>query len=193
MNRQFLSAGLFLFFMTSLMHADDMPEYGTAGFWTIRVDTSLGYGCFLHATFTGGSSVRLGVDKTDDSLYMLVGDPKWKSIEYGKNYSVQIKFGDEEKWSGDAAGFSFEPPDNQPWLWVNIVSDVDTMALFFAEFMQEQDIKLFYKDSSILHLSLKDSYKAGLKLFECQDAMNTLNEDPFRESDGLKGDDPFAS
>jgi hypothetical protein len=188
-----LTALFLLAISFSAFSDENVPEYATVGPWSIRVDSSLGYGCFLMAEFEGGSLLRLGFDNSNDTIYVLIGDMKWKSIEYGKKYNVEIQFGDETKWTGNAKGFSFDPPNNEPWLWISISIDSDLAILFFQEFMQEQGINLFYKNSSISHLSLSDSYKAGLKLLECQETMNTIDEDPFDESKGSENEDPFAS
>jgi hypothetical protein len=182
--------------------AEDMPEYAMSGNWSIRVDTSLDYGCFLLTTYQDGSAFRLGVDRTDGSVYVLVADPNWESIEYGKHYPVSLQFGDESPWTADATGFSFDPPEDQPFLAVHASTDRDTMWLFLREFMVEPNFELFYKGSSVANLSLKGSYAATLKLLECQSEINTALDridpfdeqlDPFGEPSNKPVLDPFAS
>ena len=176
--------------------SQETPEYDTVGAWSIRVDTSLDYGCFLYSSFEGGSEFRLGVDLRNYQIYLVVGDPDWQSIEYGKRYDVELKFGDETKWTAPARGFSFDPPENQPYLTVNLTSgDEDSVALFLTEFMEEPNFQVFYNGPSILNLNLTGSYQATIKLFECQEAMNSINEpnDPFAEPPRRKANDPFSS
>ena len=182
--------------------AEDAPLYDTYGNWSIRVDTSLDYGCFLFSEFEGGSVFRLGVDRTDGSVYVLVGNPDWKSIEFGKTYPVSMKFGDESPWSADATGFSFDLPKDQPFLSVQVAMNPETMGLFMAEFMEESSFQLFYRGSSVANLSLKGSYAAAMKLFECQVEVNSAldqrdpfsdESDPFGEPSSKMVTDPFAS
>lgn len=170
--------------------SETMPEYSQAGVWTIRVDTSIDYSCFLHASFEGGSSLRLGFNKMEDNYYILAGDPAWKSIEYGKEYQVGIQFGELSKWSGSAVGFSWDGEKNEPWLWVDI--DSTSAKSLLTEFMQQHTIKLFYNEKQILNLELKDSYKAGMEMLRCQEAINETSIDPFSTPVKITSD-PFAS
>lgn len=170
--------------------SEDMPEYSRAGSWTIRVDTSIDYSCFLHASFEGGSTLRLGFNKLIGSYYILAGDPAWKSIEYGKEYPLKIQFGELSKWAGVAVGFSWDGEKNAPWLWVDI--DSSNGSGLIEEFMQQHTIKLFYNDEQILNLKLKDSYKAGMEMLRCQEAINETSIDPFATPEKITND-PFAS
>ena len=191
MRMVFAAAILSLFINPCFAADDDMPEFASVGTWSIRVDTSLDYGCFLVSTFEGGTALRFGFDMTELTLYVAIGDPKWKSIEYGKNYAMEVQFGDESPWSGDAVGFSFSPPENQPWLWITVSDDEELFGEFFGEFMAERSVDFLFKGESIANLSLKDSYKAGLKLFECQQAMASMSDDPFKATRHRPSDDPF--
>jgi len=106
-------------------------NYSTVGPWTISVDPSTANGCFVVADFVGGTSLRLGFDMTrlpKISFYTILGNVKWRSIEYGKNYPIQLRFGSRPAWTGDATGFSFDPPDNQTWLKLSV--DLSTGADF---------------------------------------------------------------
>jgi hypothetical protein len=190
MLRYFLIQVLAIAAFTSplLFAGEDMPEYGAVKGWSIRVDTTLGNGCFAYAQYEGDTVLRLGVDNRDNTIYVLFGDSDWESIEYRKEYLVEIQFGDEGKWKGDATGMSFDPPEDQPYLWIHVVSD--NAANFIAEFMKEQNVALFYNDNSIANLRLKGSYAAGLKLIECQEVMKSNKKDPFSEPVIEK--DPFA-
>jgi len=189
----YLICAIVLTFINWAAKAEDQPQFAVVGAWAIHVDTSIGYSCFVMAEFDGGSAVRFGFNIQDENLYILTGNPKWKSIEYGKTYGIELQFGDESRWNGDASGFSFDPPDNQPWLWLTIAVQKDSAVLFFQEFMQEQNLAVYYKDSSILNVNLQDSYKAGLKLFECQEAMAMISDDPFAEDVSVNISDPFAN
>ncbi|MCY4320615.1 MAG: hypothetical protein OXE76_15895 [Alphaproteobacteria bacterium] len=176
--------------MLSASAQGETLEYSTAGNWRIAVDPSLGNGCFVIGDFTQGTSIRLGFNFHDDNaeFYILFGNAKWRSIEYGKNYSVQLQFGEKPKWEGNAQGFSFDPPESQSFLELTIVKN--QVGELIKEFMQEKNLTLDYNKKEILRLSLKNSFNAGLKLFECQQSMINENQDPFRDTAPKTGD-PF--
>tara|TARA_R110002126_G_scaffold12078_2_gene52866 strand:+ start:584 stop:1171 length:588 start_codon:yes stop_codon:yes gene_type:complete len=179
---------------SSSLASEDVTPYDTVAGWKIVTDNTLNGGCFVLAEYKGGTILRVGIDNSDPeskSVYAIFGDPEWKSIEYGKEYEVQIQFGNEEKWSGEAEGMSFDPPENQSMLWIEINNQDDAAVLFFEEFMQESTVELFYNESSIALLKLKDSYAAGLKLAECQKAADNANKDPF--SQPTDSNDPFSA
>lgn len=171
-------------------HAAEVREYSTVGTWTIAVDRTMGDGCFVYSEFVGGNYFRLGFDMTDDpgGVYTLFGNAKWRSIEYGKDYPIEMRFGDETEWTGTATGFSFEPPENQSWLRLYIAEDgaVD----FVEEFMRELFVTVHYNGKQIMRLNLRDSYRAGSQLVDCQQSTNRAHDDPFEETSSPR-DDPF--
>ena len=168
--------------------AQDIVEYSTAGDWKINIDQTVGDGCFVLAEYERGSLFRLGMDRNQDIIYVIWGDPDWRSIEFGKNYDLEVQFGDESAWSGTAQGFSFDPPENQPFL--QLEADSDAGADFVLEFMQEQFVKVNYQGKEILHLSLEGSFQAGLQLLECQQSVDKWERDPFQEAPATN-EDPF--
>jgi hypothetical protein len=171
-----------------------MPEYANVDGWSVRVDESLNNGCFVATLYEGDTLLRIGFDRENNNFYALFGDPLWKSIEYGKKYNVEIKFGNESKWTAIARGMSFEPPQNEHYLWVNVGEDSDQIGIFLDEFMRETSVKLFYNEEIISHLKLKGSYAAGMKLLECQKLMNNQAEkDPFSTPGVSSGSDPFET
>lgn len=183
---------LLLAIISTSAKSEEPPKWGEFDGWGIYVDTSLGNGCFAFSIFEGDSLLRFGINNSEEDeelIYAVFGDPNWKSIEYGKKYSVEIKFGDEEPWSGDARGMSFDPPENQPYLWISVKSG--NASKFFDEFMEEKSVSLFYNGSVITNLSLKGSYTAGLELVKCQKAMDRNKKDPF--SAPRNSNDPFAT
>ena len=103
------------------VQAEKAVQYSTVGAWTVSIDTNMGDGCFVVAQYKGGSAFRLGFDPGQDTVYTIFGDLKWKSIEYGKKYDIAMRFGGESAWTGEATGFSFDPPKNQPWLHFVVV------------------------------------------------------------------------
>lgn len=168
-------------------------EFGTAGNWTIAIDTTINNSCFALATFIDGSAFRIGFDMrpgAGNPFFVILGNINWKSIEYGKEYPIDLIFGNEPPWSGNASGFSFDPPENQTWLRVGVGKD--TGAEFVSEFMKQRFVAVKYSGKEILRLALKDSYKAGLKLIECQKqaSQTQTTTDPFKNTSD-RSSDPF--
>lgn len=170
------------------VHAEKARQYSTVGAWTVSIDTSTGGGCFVSAAYKGGSAFRLGFNMQQDTVYSIFGDLKWKSIEYGKKYNIAMRFGSEPAWTGVATGFSFDPPQNQSWLHFVVVSE--QIKEFLTEFMEEKTVSIHYQDKEILRLKLKDSFRAGLEMLECQKAVKQDKEDPFKDASS-NSDDPF--
>ena len=172
----------------------DTILYATIGPWDVRIDNNK---CFLAAVFEGGTIFRLGMDD-DYVLYTIIGNADWKSIEYGKSYDLEIQFGNESRWSGEATGYSFDQPENQPYLHLTISGDIEKKTLFFTEFIQERSVEIFFNGTSISRLSLKDSFAASRKFVECQEQMKKStatppsSTDPFSNPSGTRTD-PFKT
>ncbi len=169
-----------LLLTSPVAHTDsrEAPEYATVGGWTIRVDTSLNDSCFALVTYEQGTVFRLGLDLTGEQIYIIVGDPNWDSIEYGKDYDIQLAFGERDEWDANATGFSFDPPEDQPY-WAATVRVENGIDDFYEEFMREHYVTFYYEDEVIASLQLTDSYKVGLKLLECQEHITSQKRDPF--------------
>ena len=167
-------------------------KYSTVGPWAISIDPTLGHGCFVFAHFPEGTSLRMGFDMDsppDRTFYVLLGNAKWRSIEYGKSYRIQVQFGDRPVRRTRSTGFSWDPPKNQTWLQVLANRRVGIDVLF--EFMRERVVTVDYNGREILRLGLKGSYRAGSELIECQKAANDEKQDPFKDASSSRRDDPF--
>ena len=66
----------------------------------------------------------------------------------------------------------------------------DQLKEFLTEFMEEKTVSIHYQKKEILRLKLKDSFRAGLELLECQKAVKRDKKDPFKEASSNR-DDPF--
>lgn len=193
-----LTIFILLLSATGVINAEDEPLWKTVGGWQIRVDTTLGNGCFTYQIYEGNTVLRIGVNKLSGGMYAMIGDSDWKSLEVGKTYPIKLYFGNQTPWSGNAEALSF---NGIPVLMLNITSK-DQAVQFLTEFMGELSVKVIFKNKSIAHLSLKGTYKAGTELLECQKVFNEVEEkdDPFespeapnkKPSANGSADDPFA-
>lgn len=192
-----------LTFAAPRSYADNAsPIYASVGSWQIRADSTV-VGCFAIVTYLDGTALRVGVGIDEGQLkpYVMLGNEEWTSIEYGKNYPLELHFGNESPWTGDAVGFSFNPPEDQSYLL--LYGDSDQVELLFDEFMRERDVEAVYNGKSVLHGKLDGSYQAGLKVIECQAALmdawgseeprQTKGNDPFRDATRTSSrNDPFS-
>ena len=147
---------------------DVAPTYAFVLPWTIAIDKSMNSGCFLYAQFERGTFLRIGKDNRHNTLYVFIGDPHWQLIEFGRNYSIQIRFGEREPWKITATGTSFDPPSNQPIIGFKLASDFDIAARFLHQFMKEEHMEISLDGINLAWIDLSNSYRAGMTLMECQ-------------------------
>ena len=53
-------------------HAQKPDKWAQVGGWEIRVDQSVGSGCFAIQTYEDGTVVRMGVDVSDQRVYLRI-------------------------------------------------------------------------------------------------------------------------
>lgn len=184
---------LIVSFPTISKAAEKMPLWKRVGSWDVRVDKTLGYGCFTMAEYEGGTVFRIGFNREGLTKgYIIVGNQKWKSLEVGKEYTVTLKFDNAEPWRGDATGFKFDKGDTGTFLFLHF-----SHADLFRDFMRKTSLEIKYKKKRITLLTLKGSGKALVEMLKCQKAMNiggskSSSQDPF--ASGTKSSsDPFAN
>ena len=86
-----LACGLNCFAIAPAL-AQDTPLWRTVGQWQIRVDASLGYGCFLVGSYTRGTVLRIGIDQQNGNGYVMVGNEAWRSLQVGNQYDLALRF-----------------------------------------------------------------------------------------------------
>ena len=89
-------------FAPSAAFAQDTPLWRTVGAWQIRVDASLGFGCFLLGSYTRGTVLRIGIDQQNGNGYVMVGDESWRSLQVGNQYDLSMRFDNSSPWRGRA-------------------------------------------------------------------------------------------
>lgn len=171
--------------------ADQASLWKNVGGWEIRVDNTLGYGCFALAIYDGGTALRIGIDPSSDyNGYILLGNPKWKSLEPGKDYDLKIQFDKETPWTAVAKAVQFDDGG-----LVMLHASFDKGAVL-KEFSKKHQVAFYYNDSLIDRLRLKGSALATRELIRCQMSMKETGvskqkPDPFKNSS--RNSDPFAN
>lgn len=179
MNRITAAAIVALLVSTGAAGAQETAQWSKVGGWSIRIDRTIGNGCYAYQTYEEGTSIRVGFDLSKQSIYMILGNPVWRSLEVGKVYTMQFVFDDQKKYSGELTGI--ELADR---IFLN---HSDVSLDFTKDFMQRNTLRITFRGSQIAHLSLRNTYAAMAEVVTCQEEM-----DAAEESQKLKSGDPFA-
>ncbi len=168
------------------------PLWKKVGAWQVRVDQTVGHGCFAVSLYEEGSLLRIGFDINAKGAYIIVGNGSWKSIELGKEYEIKFQFDDEAPWSGVTRGFAFDR-EGPRYLMGAIES-----AEFFSEFSRKNALSIGYRGREIARLSLMGSRRAIEEMLSCQQAMSDhapkrhhSKHDPFGSGSQRPVSDPF--
>lgn len=170
--------------------ADEAPLWKRVAGWDIRVDNTLGYGCFALAIYEEGTVFRIGFDPSRNySGYIVLGDQAWESIEVDKDYPLVFKFDDETPWNATATGVRFGSGE------ITFLHASFDKGDFLREFARKHQLEVSFKDRVIARLNLKGSARATKEMLNCQVAMKETGtskpaRDPFSETG--KKRDPFS-
>lgn len=154
-------------------------HWGDHAGWAVAVDTTFSpRSCFAAADFDGGTYFRIGVDPSDATLYVVLANDDWASLEEGGTYPLSMWFGDETPWGFDMHAGRF--PDGDIFL----ISFTDDWLLM-DEFADHGSLRVGHGGSEVANLDLSGSPEALSALLECQRAMD--------EDTGPAPVDPFAA
>jgi hypothetical protein len=165
-------------------------EWSQVGGWKIRVDRTIGNGCFAYQTYDDGSVIRLGFNPESKTIYFLLGNASWQSLEAGKKYQITFEFDAIDRYDGELVGTTVG--DNKA-----VFLDHNNVSVQFTEaFMQRNVMRVYYQNSRIASLSLANTYAAIAEVLNCQSQFNRSNgsqnvSDPFRSGSGGNSTDPF--
>ncbi|MEJ8309769.1 hypothetical protein [Agrobacterium larrymoorei] len=142
----------------------DTILWGTFGEWGVRVDTTAGNACYLGRVYDADVVLRFGrySKQGNSGLYFSVNNPKWKSLKHGKEYLIDLQFGDNDPWSASAMGVVEDDDVTRSLL----VSGADEK--FLEEFETSDTAKVYYDDKEIINLSLKGVTEAVREMNACQ-------------------------
>jgi hypothetical protein len=68
--------------------AADSPLWEQVGPWQVRVDPSVGNGCYMMSGYGNGTALRVGIDAAHGSSYVVLSNANWTSLEKGKYYDL---------------------------------------------------------------------------------------------------------
>lgn len=176
--------------LSSPTHAQKAGKWGEVGGWEIRVDPSVGNGCFASQIYEDGTLVRIGVDAEQKRIYLFFANKAWRSLEEGKIYRVRIVFDGASGYNGDMVGYRLSSGSI-------VLAHRDLSSAFVKDFMQRNGMRIHYQGNQLSHLSLRNTYAAVGEVYNCQKEFgfgsgSSRDSDPFSSSGGGKSDrDPF--
>ena len=171
--------------------AGDALPYATVGDWEVLVDTSVA-GCFMLATWTKGDVMRLGFDNSNKNGYVMIANPAWRSVEYGKEYKLSMEFDGGTPWTGTFRATKL----GDLTVLANSFKDPE----FLRDFGAKQRVAIYYDGKLVTTLPLTGSFAAMESLIECQTKVDAIANTPAAPSDPFSGGsktrpaaDPFSS
>lgn len=151
---------LALLLATSSAVAQETSRWDSVGGWSIRVDNSVGHGCYIHGRYDSGTNLRLGYDPQASGVYVILGNPAWRSIERETVYELTLQFDQRAPRRIDATGI---PVNGGSALAFNL-SEGD----FVQRFMERNVLTISYKGSEVDRLTLSGSTEAVEAMVQCQ-------------------------
>ena len=166
--------------------ADGTRIYRQVGHWSVRIDDTLGGGCFVMGFFDGDVALRFGADTRDGKVlgYAMVFGKDWNSIEPKQEYPIEVIFGNAEPWKIAARGTQLGG--------VKGIGFYFERSRFFDAVSKGPDIRVRYHDTEVTHLNLDGSSAAIDAMVQCQTAQWKRTRDPFAKAQDRSARDPFA-
>jgi hypothetical protein len=169
------------------VQAQKPGKWAEVGGWEIRVDPSVGNGCFAMQVYEDGTIVRIGVNVGSKAIYLFFLNDAWKSLEVGKIYPVRVVFDGVSTYNGQMKGHRLAGG-------AIVLSHDNLSSGFVNDFMQRNAMRIFYQGSQIAGLSLRNTYAAIGEVVNCQKefGVGARDSDPFSSSGEQRPSrDPF--
>jgi hypothetical protein len=160
--------------------AQETVLWRTVGQWQIRVDASLGYGCFLVGSYTRGTVLRIGIDQQNGNGYVMVGNEAWRSLQVGSQYDLALRFDNAAPWRGRATARRIGSGD-MVFLYLSF-----DRARFLVELARRLNMTIYYQGDFVTQLPLHGTNAAVQEMLLCQRAADIA-----RKNSRPPGD-PFA-
>lgn len=161
------------------------PFISQSGAWQVRVDSSLGNGCFFVGSYPDGSILRVGLDMLQNGGYIFLYNDAWKSLTNGTSYEIALSF--------DGQG---------PSAWRGVGKAVGSIVGIDMHFFnskiwdmiaQASNITFYYRGVRLTSLNLVGTSAAVAALVNCQKMYPGILGDPFAGSGGGNTGDPFKN
>jgi hypothetical protein len=175
-----LACGLNCFAVSSAF-AQDTVLWRSVGQWQIRVDASLGFGCFLVGSYTRGTVLRIGIDQQNGNGYVMVGNETWRSLQVGNQYDLALRFDNAAPWRGRATARRI---GNGEMVFLYLSFD---RARFLVELAQRLNLRIFYNGEIVTQLPLHGTNAAVQEMIRCQRAADIARQNTRPQGDPFAG------
>ncbi|SFB53007.1 hypothetical protein SAMN03159496_04733 [Rhizobium sp. NFR07] len=148
--------------------AQQAIPWKSSGDWDILMDQTMGNACYVTAAYEDGTVIRLGFNflENERTMYLAIGNAKWKSLEDSKDYEISVTFDNRTPWKAAAVGSDFA---SAKWLFINGLK-----GSFANEFARKHSVRVHYNGREIVNLRLKGSSKAIDEMIACQTTVNEV-------------------
>ena len=161
MMRGFALATLCSTLLSAAAIAQDAAKWGQVGGWMIRVDRSVGNGCFAVQVYDNGTIIRLGFNMDRKTIYLMLGNQAWNSLEVGKRYQMFFVFDGVDRYNGELVATALANG--------TVLLDHNNVSVNFTKaFMERNAVQIYYQGSRIGNFSLSNTYAAIAEVLNCQ-------------------------
>lgn len=152
--------------------------------WSVAVDRTIDNSCFIISGFEDDLFLRFQFNAAQQNIQFIVASARWSSLVNGDNYALEVAFGGQEPWSGQAKGHLWN--GILPSLVLSVPVADQQASLFMQDFTAHSFVSIAYEGSEIARIDLEGTEEAVASMLACQDSMSRANK--------LKkaGPDPFS-
>jgi hypothetical protein len=161
--------------------AQETLLWRTVGQWQIRVDKSLGYGCFLVGSYTRGTVLRIGIDQQNGNGYVMVGNEAWRSLQVGNRYDLALRFDSASPWRGRATARRIGS-GSMVFLYLSF-----DRARFLVELARRLNMTIYYQGEVVTQLPLRGTNAAVQEMLNCQRAADIARKNARPPGDPFSG------
>lgn len=140
-----------------------IARWGQVGGWYIGVDRAYGDSCFAAQDYQDGTSLLIGFDMKKRTIYFMLANDGWRSLEADRVYPVQLVFDEQKRYADKLATFVWEDRV--------VLGHHDVSGDFARDFMERGSLRIFRQGTLMAHLSLRNTYAALAQAVDCQKEM----------------------
>lgn len=181
---------------TASSAAADLIHWKTVGWWDISFYSEQ-EGCLAQVDYDDGTTFFIGFARVDGEVMMDITliDESWQSLEPGKEYPIEVRFGNESPWTVEMYADLY---GDDPGLAVLLTLNGVNADRFIDEFQRKSDMVWSFRGHRLGHFNLRGSRRAMDETIACQRSYNSAvnRVDPFAASataDPFASNDPFAN
>lgn len=155
--------------------------------WNVAIDRTINDSCFIISGFDNEQFVRFQFNAMQQNVQLIVANIHWDAVEDGKNYDIEVAFGDLAAWSGTAKGLRWS--DILPSLVLSVPMEDEKASHFMKEMTDTEALSVSYEGAEIANLALAGAEEAIASMLDCQAAMSEAKKkkgsepDPFARKD----------